>query len=222
MKKSLVAVAVALALSPVATLAQEYPYYGQHGFRRSPWYFGVGLGTGTGSLYFSGGQTVSFHEAITRYDPILGSSDNARLGFNFKLGATLTPQFLLGIDFTLLRGWGSVISANDGFTYDTWVQVWNGDVMATLFPFERGLFFKLGTGLSAASTGISGPATFGFAQGFEHGGVNGTLGVGYAFWLAQHYNLTLGLDLSRQWYGSNTDGLEGSGMFFAYLGFDWY
>ncbi len=218
MRKSLVAVTAALALSPLAASAQARPYASYYGPQRSPWYIGLGLGTGSGTIYLNNGQTLSFHDAITGYDPILGSSDNGRFGFNIKAGATLTPQFLLGFDFTLLRGWGSVISALDGFTYDTWVQIWNGDVMATFFPFERGLFFRGGAGLSV----LSSPDVPGLANGFEHGGFNGTLGVGYAFWLARQFNLTLGLDLSRQWYGANTDGIEGSGMFLVYVGFDWY
>jgi hypothetical protein len=224
MRKALVAIVAALALSPLAARAQAYPYAPYSGPHRSPWYVGFGIGTGTGSIYLSGGQTLSFHDAITGITPntglpIDGTSDNGRIGFNFKFGATLTPQFLLGFDFTLLRGWGSVNSG--GLSYDTWVQVWNGDVMATFFPFERGLFFRAGTGLSVLSVGIS-PGTFAVADTFEHGGVNATIGAGYAFWLARHFNLTLGLDLSRQWYGSNTDGVEGSGMFLAYMGFDWY
>ncbi len=213
MRKSLVAVAAALALSPLAARAQAYPYAPHSGPHRSPWYIGFGIGTGTGATY-SDGMTSSFHDLLL-YAP--GTSDYGRIGLNFKVGATITPQFLLGFDFTGIRAFGNY---NDGFAdYATWVQITNWDIMGTLFPMERGLFFRAGTGLSVLSTGLTG---FGVSNGYQFTGWNGTLGAGYAFWLGRRFNLTVGADFSRQWYGSSPGAPDASGFFLVYMGFDWY
>ncbi len=215
MRKSLIAITAALAFSPLVAHAQQYPHHGY----RSPWYIGFGIGSGGGSIYYPGGVTYSFRDEVTSYQNIFSASDNGHLAFNFKVGATITPQFLLGFDLTTLRAFGSVTDLN-GVGYSSYAQVWNFDLMSTFFPFERGLFFRAGMGPSIISSGISGP--FGSTRNYDQGGFNGTLGVGYAFWLARRFNLTLNADYSHQWYSASPGGPDTSGVFVFLVGFDWY
>jgi hypothetical protein len=169
---------------------------------RDSWYIGFGLGTGGGDV--SGqSQTLTFKDMNAGRSPT-----NALL--NFKVGATLTPKLLLGFDVTAIRS----AATDNGYT--TAVQVTNYDVMLTWFPYETGLFLRGGVGLSALSWELD---TLGTST---YRGANLLVGVGYAFWIGQHFNLTANLDYSGQSYGSSTDAPERSKFWALWLGFDWY
>ena len=50
-----------------------------------------------------------------------------------------------------------------------------------------------------------------------------TAGLGYAFWIGQHFNMTANLDFSRQWYGESTDlNVDDSQFWSFWIGADWY
>lgn len=209
--RKLFALLVAL---PLAVAAQEYPappqpapssgaapYY-PRSQQRDGWYIGFGVGMGDGSI--SGqGESFSFEE-------INGNRDPMRIGLNFKVGWTINPRLLLGLDITAARAQAS----GDGLV-DSAAQITNYDAVATFFPWERGLFVRGGVGLSAFTLEIDGESE-------SYGGTNLLGGVGYAFWLGKQFNLTVNLDGSKQFYGSSDVEPESSQFWMLYAGFDWY
>jgi hypothetical protein len=193
------------------------PQYAQpkRGPQRDSWYIGFGFGSGGGSLA-TDVRTGSMEDW-------LGSSPTT-FGMNFKVGATLTPKFLLGLDINALS---SGVSTG-GVTRS--IGVSNVDVMATLFPWERGFFLKGGFGRSAMS--LSYDDGYGTSSG-SASGWNLAGGLGYAWWIGKQFNLTANLDFSRQWYGDSdftfVDSIGNdlgsptdSQMWSLSLGFDWF
>ncbi len=171
---------------------------------RDSWYIGFGIGSGDGTV--SGqGESFGFKEfAVT---------SPTNVSFEFKLGATLSPQLLVGGEIN------DIVSVASSNGVDTSLGIVNYLGVATFFPMEKGLFVRGGLGLSKLNYEIKdsmGTDTFS-ASGF------GTLiGAGYAFWLGRSFNLTLNLDFSKQWYGSSNDKPESSQYWTGYVGFDWY
>jgi len=213
--------AALLALLPAVAFAQgEYPpppsYYpppppGAKRYRPEPtrdtWYIGFGLGAGDGGV--SGqGQRLSLTD--------LGGG--GRLGFNFKVGATLTPKWLLGFDLLTLSGFGSQIDSS-GFAFDATTTIADADLMATFFPWERGFFVRGGVGPSFLTFDTRSP---GFHDSVSYGGLNADVGAGYAFWMGRRFNLTVNADFAAQSYGKSSTRPESSSFFLIWLGFDWY
>lgn len=133
---------------------------------------------------------------------------------NFKVGATITPRLLLGLDI------GSIASVADEGGVSSSVSIANVDVVATFFPRERGFFLRGGLGRSGLTLKADGPG-LGTAE-TSVDGFNVLGGVGWAFWLGRTFNLTVNLDLSRQFYGSSSTLPEDSSFGALWLGFDWY
>jgi len=188
------------------------PVYAPAPPRRDTWYIGFGLGGGSGRVKDDTGT----------YKLSDGMSDPVTVFLNFKVGATLTPRLLLGLDISALRTAGTVPTGL-GSTLDAAIQITNYDAMLTWFPMERGLFLRGGLGISRitaelGSGGFSGSSGVGSAS---YSGVNATVGGGYAFWLGRTFNLTLNLDFSAQSYGSGS-GPSSSSYTALWVGFDWY
>jgi hypothetical protein len=174
---------------------------------RDTWYIGFGLGSGGGQYRDSVG---------TRALSDIGT-DSTSVFLNFKVGATLTPRLLLGLD---IAGISTTGSAGTGWfgPMNATVQITNYDAMLTWFPMERGLFLRGGAGLSAFTLDDPSAITLRSIRG-----VNATVGGGYAFWLGRTFNLTVNLDLSAQRYDSSAAGAPTRSNFTAlWLGFDWY
>lgn len=187
---------------PVQPAPPPPPPAYQYGQQRDTWYIGFGLGAGDGSLSRAG-TSYTFKEANFDRSP-------TNLFLNFKVGATISPKLLFGLDITAIR------SAADQGGFNTAVQVTNYDAVVTFFPMERGLFLRGGLGLSkfvAEADGFSDSTA---------SGANVLVGAGYAFWLGQKFNLTVGLDLSAQSYGSSNDQIDNSRMWALWVGADWY
>jgi hypothetical protein len=189
--------------------AQPPPAYARPQKQRDSWYIGFGLGGGSGSLERDGSR-VSFDEYLFDLDP-------TTLTLNLKVGATLTPKLLLGLDLNAVRS--AVESGGD----DAALQISNYDLVATFFPVGRGLFVRAGAGLSR----------FTYEENTSYGdysidtsGFNVIGGVGYALWLGQQFNLTLNLDFSSSSFGSQDDVYailpESSRYASFWVGFDWY
>ena len=198
--------------APTRQAPYGQPSYGQPlavpGARRSPWYIGFGFGTGNGSEKYSSG-TVTFQED---HESAWGMSvDPTNVTLNFKIGATLTPNLLVGFDLTAIR------SQYDDSGSSTAIQVNNYDAVATWFPMGEGLFLRGGAGLSKIVWSVDTP--YGDASNSEDG-FNVLVGGGYAFWLGQTFNLTLNVDYSTQSYSS--DVIDSSNFWNLWVGFDWY
>jgi hypothetical protein len=186
---------------------QQVPAMGQH--LRDNWYIGFGVGYGDGR-YNLNGQTVSFRDHVGQLSPV-------NFMLQFEVGATVRPDLLLGFDLRAVRCQGS--GNVNGFDIDASVQANDYLAVVTWFPQQRGFFLRGGGGLStlvstASVSGQSGSDTvFGV-------GVLG--GLGYAFWLGQHFNLTLNADVSAQAFPSSSDKPTSAAFFDTYLGFTWY
>lgn len=202
MKRLLLSLAVLL---PLAATAQYEPTYGEspaYGSRRSPFYFGVGLGTGNGNL--SGqGTTLSFDEWH-------GGANAPTNGFlNVKAGVTLAPGLLVGGDLS------GMFSQLDEAGFVSTISIVNLDGVVTWFPAAEGFFVRGGAGVSTLKLDW-GSTTDSWS------GVNVIGGVGYAFWLGERFNLTVNADYSVQSYGSSSTSPESSSFFAVWAGFDWY
>ena len=191
------------------------PGYGPQGRRpagpppRAPFYIGFGLGWGDGATYGQG-TSYTLHDWLS--GPA-GYADDGRLGLALRVGANLTPQLALGFDLTGIRAFGSAFG---GANAD--ITIANYDAVLTFFPMTRGLFFRGGMG---ASTLTSASHVYGVpSDSTTYSGVNILGGLGYAFWLGGPANLTLNLDVSRQFYSSPD--VDGSTFFLTYVGFDFY
>lgn len=175
--------------------------------QRGDWYIGFGLGGGLSADYKIDGDTVTFD------DWLKGLDKDSKLSLNFKVGGTIDSKNLLGFDITAVNQTGTAIGV------DALIQINNYFLMWTHFPQEEGAFFRLGGGLSNIMAEVN--SSFGdFSDRVNGQGL--LLGVGYAFWLGQSFNLTLNLDHSRQWYSSGAGEPDSSQFTILYLGFDWY
>lgn len=196
------AVAPANPVYPAVPVAAPAPAYQHRGPRRDPWYIGFGIGTGSGDV--SGqGSTFSFKEMNL-------DRSTTNIALNFKIGATLSPRLLLGFDVT-----AAAAMASEGGV-STSIQVTNYDAMVTFFPMETGFFVRGGVGLTNMVWDLD------VLGSNSYKGGNVLVGVGYAWWIGQKFNLTANLDFSAQSYGSSTDAPESSKFWALWLGFDWY
>ncbi len=168
--------------------------------QRGPWYIGFGLGSGDGSIT-GGGETHSFSW--------FGAPSPTTIGLNFKMGVTLNPKLLLGLDIGALSTQGDLNGTH------TNIQATYYDASLLFFPQEKGFFLRGGAGPCALTIDLDqyGSATY---HGFDV-----LAGVGYAFWLGQSFNLTVNLEGVKQWY-SGTNAPDSAQFWHAYLGFDWY
>lgn len=208
MSASVVSLAVLIAVSffPLAGFAEQAKSGGAKKVEREivdesgrdSWYFGFGLGAGIDA------QVKSDAGASTFDDNFTGAKDvSPKVGLNFKIGKTLSPGTLLGLDVTAV-----VQTAKD-----LQQQISNYFLMLTYFPADEGLFIRLGGGLSSYMTKYGSAATDVSGNGFLGG-------LGYAFGSGKGSTLTLNVDYSMQTYSSK--GMKGSNFVIAYLGVDWF
>jgi hypothetical protein len=205
----------AQAPSPGAPGAPLRPYgsvppVNQH--LRDGWYLGFGLGSGGGSVTVDG-QNRSFQNVLRSN----GVDSSLTAALQFEVGATVRPDLLVGFDVRMLRSQGS--TSQFGPSTDLGVQATDYLAVLTWFPAERGFFLRGGAGL--ATIALDANDRFGRSSD-SHGGVAALAGLGYAFWLGQHFNLTLNLDMSGQAYGGGAGLPESSRFIDGYLGFTWY
>ena len=104
---------------------------------RDSWYIGFGLGSGWASLT-TGDETNSYTEI---FDDL--KLESTRASVNFQVGATVSPNLLVGLD---VSGMGE-IGEKGGVT----VQLQHNHYLAaaTFFPNGEGVFVRGGAGLAA-------------------------------------------------------------------------
>lgn len=178
-----------------------YPQYAPRPKTRDSWYIGFGFGGGDGK--------IANELRTSSFDDLLG--DPTTVFFNFKVGATLTPKLLLGLDI------GGVSSAAEEAGLTASLSVVNVSAMLTYFPVERGFFVRGGVGRAGVTLDVEGLGDAS-ADGF---GLTG--GLGYAWWIGKQFNLTANLEFSRQWYGESSElNIDDSQFWALWLGCDWY
>lgn len=132
---------------------------------RSSWYIGFGIGGGSGWVSLGDDH----------------SDSQGGVAINFKVGAVVTPQLLIGFE-------GSAWRYQD--SEDVAIQFNHYDAVATFFPFHDGGFFvKGGAGLGVILLDYGAWGSDTSEAGFDL-----KLGLGYEFQLGRTFNL--GADLS--------------------------
>lgn len=195
---------VALVALPTATSAHPHPR--AEPSWRDRWYIGFGLGTGAGS-YVLGDTRVNYRDTHG------AAGSPFQLAYQLELGATLTPRLLLGGELSGLTSHASSDQA-DSTLYLTQLLT-----VLTWFPAERGPFLRAGGGFAWISQDWDTATAYAYDSA---GGLSVLGGLGYAWWLGRHFNLTLHADASAQWYGSGYGDPSSSAGVNAYLGFRWY
>ncbi len=203
--------------------APPAPAYVRPAKARDRWYIGFGVGGGDGKVA-NATQTQTFKQAALDQRP-------TTVFLNFKVGATMTPKLLLGLDVGAIssaaeaNGVSTTIGVVDATTS---LGIANVDAVATFFPTERGFFVKGGFGRSAVTYAVD---VSGYGKSDRSvGGWNVVGGLGYAWWLGRQFNLTANLEFSRQWYGGSSsvsgpfllDEIADSQFWSLWVGFDWY
>ena len=152
--------------------------------KKDSWYIGFGLGGGVDARYTLDGKDITFDDWINGVE-----EKSPKIAINFKVGGMLSPKTLIGFDVTAVGQTGKLGGE------DVQIQINNYFLMFTHFPLEEGFFIRGGGGFSNImnKTPISTEVVSGY-------GILG--GLGYAFWLGKHFNLTLNLDHSRQYYSA--------------------
>ena len=174
---------------------------------RRGWYIGFGLGSGFDAAYHFMGDDITFDEWLEGLDTI-----SPKFSLNFRVGGTISRKLLVGFDLTSVGQMGQ----ETGLTAQ--IMILNMFAMATYFPFDKGLLFRAGGGLSNLSLDLTTPTG---TMSDSVSGFGGLLGIGYSFWLGRRFNLSLYLDHTRQFY-SEAGKPERSRATMLYLGFDWY
>jgi hypothetical protein len=166
--------------------------------RRGSWYIGFGIGSGAASVTDSTG-TYDFGEYV--------GGGATTMSLNFRVGATVTPKLLLGLDVMGIRA----ASSSSGVSLGLQSNVY--DVAATFFPMEKGFYVKGGVGLSALVADGGGASS-------TWKGYDVMAGLGYCWWLGRTFNLSANLEANKSWYGSN--GPDSTQAVNLFLGFDWF
>ncbi len=167
---------------------------------RGKTYFGFGLGAGLGAFTVNG-DSRSFSDPLAGYSTV-------PLALQFEAGATLSPEFLLGGDLRLVRAQSTSKDIAAG------AHMIDLTCMATWYPLQRGFFVRGGAGLTALGIKAA-------SSDLVVGG-GAVLGLGWAFWLGQQFNLTLNLDGSLAFFPSKVDRPSSSRFLDLYVGFGWY
>jgi hypothetical protein len=175
--------------------------------QRDTWYIGFGLGGALAAQWDANGQTVSFDDWLDGYEK------ESKVSANFKVGLTVSPKTLVGIDLTGVSQSGSL----NGL--DATAQINNLFVMMTHFPNQEGFFVRVGGGSSRIQRVVETPSG---EVSDDASGLGVLGGFGYAFWLGKSFNLTLNLDQSFQWYSNDPGEPDRSQFTTLYVGFDWY
>jgi hypothetical protein len=183
--------------SPV--MAEKSAAYVPRYHTRDGWFIGFGVGTGGATLYGDG--------TFATIGDVVGA--DAKVGaLRFEIGATLSDRLLLGLE---LMGVGTQQETAGSVGR---VAVLDADAVFTFFPDADGLFLRFGGGGSLLHVRQAGETDV-------HKGYNGLVGVGYAFWVGERFNLSVRVDHSRARYEKKS-AVETTELWSAAVGFDWY
>jgi len=175
--------------------------------QKSSWYLSLGAGTGSGNA--EGEELLS------------GAGDKlGPMTFHFGLGAIVNPRLHAGFDLSVFGVDGSY---DDPTTYQfsteyAWIYNYFGAV--SFYPFEKGLFFKGGLGLSK----------FQYHFGSNNAALDTDLSVmGYGFlvgggldlWLGKSFNLGVHFEWSKQYY-NDSEAPDNTDFYSIYVAFSWF
>jgi hypothetical protein len=195
------------------------PSSGVH--QRSDSYFGFALGYGRGGVR-AGSDSASFGDLLDGFHPW-------PFAVTLRGGSTLSDQWLFGADLSVVRVQGSRTVDDfllDGVTYpgrsdlSAFVQTTALSFVGTYFPWREGIFVRAGAGLASFQQELRTP---GGPLRQSHLGLNGTAGLGWAFWVRTRLNVTLNLDASTQVFAwSDAGEPDRAHAFVGAVGLDWF
>jgi hypothetical protein len=198
------------------TLLPPKPQAPEPESQRSKWYIGFSVGPGFGQVGVGDGDQVT-------HKKFLGLSKDrsvASPSMEFEVGGTINHQLLLGVH------WGFGATGADKTESKPARTVSQSQLLAmlTFFPMldGQGLFLRTGLGFSSLEDITS--QTEEDEIKLTYSGFGSCVGVGYAFWLGETFNLTVhsnvhfGLFDGDKSADEPTSGWYGNLM----LGFMWY
>lgn len=200
--KGIVTLITVLALAlPTAVRAGD-----GEAFQRDSWYIGFGLGFGSLEHTVDGRK-------ISANDWLAGSEDRFRMGGSFRVGWTLSPNWLLGLDINF----NSASGLQNGVERD--LTVYNFFGVATWFPQGEGFFVRGGAGFSDIDQSF---ATGKSTVTFTESGHGVQLGAGYAWRFGERAHLTVSLDLTRNYFDGGPGEPTDARSTLLSVGVDWY
>jgi len=136
----------------------------------------------------------------------------------------LNPNTHIGFDFSAFSRTHSTTVSNGSFTVG--VNIYNYDIAVTYFPFIKGLCFKGAVGITTLelmtlSQEYVAPVYVGHSSEENMYGYNGTIGIGYYFWIGDSFNLGVNAEYSYQ-TGFNEDIVDNSQYWNIYVSLYWF
>lgn len=175
---------------------------------RTPWYVAFGLGSGNGVVSVVGGERTV--RSLVGGDPV-------RIALRAGGGLTLGPKVLVGLDLAAVRATTAVQDPVVGEVRRA-VQVTELDLVFTLYPAGRGLFFRGGGGLSSLALDEHAPVHL----HRRYDGLNVAGGAGYAWWIGRRFNFSLDLEGSRHRLFRSAEGPRSATFWTLLAGIGWY
>ena len=172
--------------------------------QKSSWYFGIGAGTGSGN--------ADGEELLDGMDDKLGP-----FTFHLGIGAIVTPRLHLGFDFSMFVVDGSLDTEDEFISSNA--QIYNYFGAVSFYPFEEGLFFKTGLGLSKFKYSYN--MTFADDISISAQGYGFMLGGGVDLWLGTNFNLGLHIEWSRQFF-DDSEVPDNTDFYSIYVAFSWF
>jgi len=178
--------------------------------KRDKWYIGFGLGSGPGQLSTGG--------AMQSYKSFFGA-DSGGLGasLTFSLGGTVRHNLLLGF-----RGGGMGFGTQKEDITRTMTHNHSLGVM-TFFPSVSGTGFFVRTGIGFSE--LRDKTTDGeSSHETKFGGFGSMVGLGYAFWLGETFNLCLSNDVHYGVFQGSEEQNQPTAAWYSdlQLSFMWY
>lgn len=131
--------------------------------------------------YGAGGSGLRFDRAGQEYE----SDEDDGTAAALRLGYAFCPHFSLGLEARAYHHHG------DDFDY----TIGSSLVMATFYPAGGGFFLRLGVGSSVIETDVPDGSDEPLITDFEEHGVAVGFGLGYDWFVSDHFALGLALDL---------------------------
>lgn len=176
---------------------------------KNSWFIGFGFGVGNGSV-------IEKDEVESTYTYIDKNNDRIPFSGFFRIGAILNPKFHLGSEIALLT--------QQTNQYENVMTLSQGSIMlsAYYFPINEGPFAKCGAGFSFIGTEIKREDTEKILSENNDVGLAANIGLGYAFWLGESFNLTINGDLFYHYYAKDTESPLRSLFYTISVGCEWF
>jgi len=166
--------------------------------KKGPLYFGLGFGDAT--LKFEGGSLSSYIEDSSDGEFQSGEDEDEYSVFHIGIGGVVNQKLHLGVDISSVKQKSTIryySLLGNLLSGSAEVQLTNYFAALSYFPFERGLFVKMGGGISKLDQKVS---AFFSEDTDSYSGLGYMFGLGYDLRLLGRLHLGLHADYSKQNY----------------------